>query len=559
MLTFRSSLIFPYLAATSRHPTFQKFDTNLRYSDNIISIHWKQTLALDLLQPGKPRYAVPMSPKEPVNVVVLGGSFAGISVAHAFLRETYDELLRQYESKTKSTAPRFRVILVSPSTHFFWNIAAPRALVSPRSVPHSRSFMPILETFEEYPKGRFTFIQGTASALDVNARKIEVTLCGEDLAFFLQNKVPRADSGTGKETWEGNADTPKTITKKISYHALIIATGTSAESPLLSLHGEHKKTIEAFDSFHAKIQNAASIIVAGGGISGVECAGQLATFLGGKHEKSPNSSTSPDSKPLRLKRPRLKRRKSSPMVFPKSKSTPNSKIVTLISGNDRLLPTMSPKASELAESQLRKLGVNIMHNTRLVTAQELPSGQTRCVLSDDLSISCDLFVACTGVYPNTSWLPRDLLDSDGYIKTNPETLRVIVPAGGGDERIYAIGDCTAFSRKRLNDIYDALPVLIQNLRNDLMACGIRAQRLRFRDIGYFLDQLVDGRFVMRGEVGTFIPVTRWGGVGLVGERRVPSWFVWAVKGRDFGVGKGVLAARMGFCPLGPAFYLKDGR
>lgn len=491
-----------------------------------------------------------MSPKEPVNIVILGGSFAGIAVAHAFLRETYDELSREYEFKTKSTAPTFRVILVSPSTHFFWNIAAPRALVSPKSVPHSKSFLPILETFEGYPKGRFTFIQGTASALDVDARKVEVILCGEDLAFFLQNKSPRADSGTGKETWEGNAS--KTITKKISYHALIIATGTSAESPLLSLHGEHKKTIEAFDSFHAKIQNAASIIVAGGGMSGVECAGQLATFLGGKHDKPkpPRSSTSPDHKPLHLKRvlrPRLKQRKSSPIVFPTSKSPSNSRIVTLLSGNDRLLPDMSPKASELAESQLRNLGVNIMHNTRLITAQELPSGQTRCVLSDDLSISCDLFVACTGVYPNTSWLPHALLDTHGYIKTVAGTLRVIPAAG---ERIYAVGDCTAFSRKRLDDVYDAVPALMRNLSNDILACGVRAQRRRLGDVaGCSLERLVDERVFVRREVGTFVPVTRWGGVGLVGGRRVPSWAVWAVKGRDFGAGKEARAAGMGLNPL----------
>ncbi|TID22761.1 FAD/NAD(P)-binding domain-containing protein [Venturia nashicola] len=499
-----------------------------------------------------------MSPKEPVNIIILGGSFAGISVAHAFLRKTYDELSRQYESNTKIKAPRFRVILVSPSTHFFWNIAAPRALVSPKSVPHSKSFTPILEAFEDYPEGRFTFIQGTASALDTNACKVDVTLCGEDLAFFLQNKSSRADSGTGKETWEGNVGTSKTITKQISYHALIIATGTSAESPLLSLHGEHKKTIEAFDSFHAKIQNAASIIIAGGGTSGVECAGQLATFLGGKQDISQRSSTDPNSKPLcsrRAVRSRFKRRKSSPMVFPKSKSTSNSRIVTLISGNDRLLPNMSPKASELAESQLRKLGVNIMHNTRLVTAQELPSGQTRCVLSDDLSISCDLFVACTGVYPNTTWLPRDLLDTNGYIKTNAETLRV--PSGG--ERIYAIGDCTDFSKKSLNDVYDALPILMQNLQNDLLARGIWAQRHTFKDIGYFLDRLTDATYVRKKTMGTFIPVTRWGGVGLVNGRVVPSWYVWAVKGRDFGTEKGVLAARMGENPWVSGSYFMGGR
>jgi hypothetical protein len=66
---------------------------------------------------------------------------------------------------------------------------------------------------------------------------------------------------------------------------LIVATETSAESPLLSLRDPHETTMEAFGKFHHRLQDAASISKAGGVLSGVKCAGQLATFLdGGKQD-----------------------------------------------------------------------------------------------------------------------------------------------------------------------------------------------------------------------------------------------------------------------------------
>lgn len=55
----------------------------------------------------------------------------------------------------------------------------------------------------------------------------------------------------------------------IPYHALIVATGTSAHSALLSLHGVHTKTMGALRDNRVKVKEASSVVVAGGGPSGM--------------------------------------------------------------------------------------------------------------------------------------------------------------------------------------------------------------------------------------------------------------------------------------------------
>lgn len=131
-----------------------------------------------------------------------------------------------------------------------------------------------------------------------------------------------------------------------------------------------------------------------------------------------------------------------------------------------------------------------------------------------------------------------------------------MPLGG--DRVYAIGDCTAFSRNRLEDVYVCLPILMQNLTNDLLTYGIRSQH-SFGGSEERLSQLVDAKYIQGKATSTFIPVTRWGGVGVLSGHKVPGWMVWAMKGRDFGTEKGALAARMGYSPYSSRAYFKAGK
>jgi hypothetical protein len=207
---------------------------------------------------------------QPLNIVVLGASFAGLSVGHAFLDTTLAQL------RTTSTAPNYRLILVSPSTHIYWNIGAPRALVTLGLIKQDDLFIPIEPGFQRHKGLPYTIIQGRAVTWDNSARTIEIEL----LSTAAEKRYSQLSTTGGAQNRKSNdplSDAPRTQT--IPYHALILATGSSAHSNLLSLHGPHTDTVAALTSIHSKLAAAKSIIVCGGGTSGIETAGQLATYL----------------------------------------------------------------------------------------------------------------------------------------------------------------------------------------------------------------------------------------------------------------------------------------
>jgi NADH dehydrogenase FAD-containing subunit len=493
----------------------------------------------------------PPASKEPLNIVVLGGSFAGLSASHNFLRKTIDEL-----GITRS-APRYRVVLVSPSTHLFWNIGAPRSIVSSRLIPHTKSFIPILDAFRDYPKNRFTFIQGSAVGVDFIQRNVTISVIGDISSPVLGTNARRSHETKGGGSVDASA---RQASQTIPYHALIIATGTSAESPLLSLHGPHEKTIAALDTFHSRLRDASSIIIAGGGPSGVECAGQLATFANKNSGKTQSNPKSPSD--TNFQGSSEKRMSNLSSIF-KSRTTratstgsnptdskPNRKTIFLVSGNDRLLTKLPASIGEKAEKKLKRLGVTVTHNVRLLSAQELPSGVTRCVLSGDLSLNCDLFIAATGVHPNSQFLPPELLDASGYISASSQYLRV----DRAGDRVYAIGDCASYSKNNIMDVYDSIPVLLQNLENDLLTFELKAQ-YPFGGAEDQLDKLKDWRYVQNPMTSQLIPITRYGGVGVLFGFRVPSLMVWLMKGRDYRISKAELAAKAGHNPYAPDTYV----
>ncbi|KAF2673820.1 FAD/NAD(P)-binding domain-containing protein [Microthyrium microscopicum] len=461
----------------------------------------------------------------PAKIVILGGSYAGLSVAHQFLQKIIHTL------GTTKTSPKYKVILVAPNTHLYWNIAGPRAICSAKLCPNKRAFVPFLPSFEMYPEEVFEFIQGEAISVDFHQRTIDIDV--------IPNSGPAAKAFTTKvEEPPG----PKVL----DFHALIIATGSAAHSDLLSLHGQHERTIEALDTFRAGLVTASSIIIVGGGASGVECAGQIATFVNrAKRKKAPGSNP---KQSVCNKLHSLIRKDNAPAAAatPDGTNKPNTEPlnITLISGSERLLPNLDEDLGEKAEKMLKALGVHIMHNVRLISAQELPSRNTRCVLSDELTISCDLFIAATGTSPNTAFLPENLLDATGYVVVEPQFMRV--PRAG--DRVYAIGSCCAYDRKNILDVWAAVPVLLHNLRNDLWEWEIRVQN-PYGGGEDKLEALQDVWFEPDERVTELCPITRWGGVGVLYDYKLPGLAVWFLKGRDYGIKKAKKVVAYGSSPF----------
>lgn len=444
--------------------------------------------------------------KEPLNILILGASFAGLSCAHHFLDYTYSQL------NTSTAVPPYRLVIVSPSTHIYWNIAAPRAIVGSDLIKEEQLFKEIEEGFHRHRGSGTVFVQGEAVGLDLSARLVKVNVHGRE-------SMKRASivAGSGKRRSQNLEDYGSRI-QLIPYHTLIMATGSSAHSELLSLHGTHLNTIGALTAFHARTAAAKSIVICGGGPSGVECAGQLATFLNHTGRSS------------------IRRKAREP------------KQITLITGGDRCLPNLKPTVGLHAEKKLKRLGIEILHGVRVLAAKEPlnpQDGQTHITLNDNSTLTADLYIPCTGVEPNSAYAPPEIKDSRGYIATSPTTLRLTHPSAG--TRVYAIGDVASYSANYVLDVYAAVPVVMHNLLNDLLAHEY-ALASPYGGNQDKIDDLIDEHYTARKVDSQLCPISRFGGSGMLVGVKVPSWVVHLFKGRDYRLGKALAVVRDGGNP-----------
>lgn len=170
------------------------------------------------------------------NIVILGGSYGGVSTAHRILKQA-------------PGSASFKITLVSPNTHFYWNVASPRGII-PGQIEDEKLFQPISAGFDHYPAGRFEFIVGSAESLDVDAKTVTIS-----------NNI------------------------KLGYDFLILATGTKAKGdvPFKGM-GSTEATMDAMHDFQAKVAKAKTIVICGTGSTGVEVAGELGFEYGNTKE-----------------------------------------------------------------------------------------------------------------------------------------------------------------------------------------------------------------------------------------------------------------------------------
>ncbi|KAI1122441.1 hypothetical protein F5Y10DRAFT_75356 [Nemania abortiva] len=168
-------------------------------------------------------------------VVVLGGAFAGVQVAHRLLKYTQPQV------------KDLKVILVSKNSHFYWNLAAVRAIV-PGVLKEDQYARPIAPGFAKYPAEAFEFIIGSAEAVDTTNKTVKVAV--------------GADSSE----------------RELSYDYLVVATGTrnagTTNVPWKN-NGTHEEIAALLAETQEKVKAAKHIVVAGAGATGVETAAEL--------------------------------------------------------------------------------------------------------------------------------------------------------------------------------------------------------------------------------------------------------------------------------------------
>jgi NADH dehydrogenase FAD-containing subunit len=379
------------------------------------------------------------------NIVVLGGNFAGVSTAHYLLLHVLPLL-----NSTIGDKSGYKVTLIAPNDHTFFKVGAPRALSSP-DIPLEKTFASIPSAFSHYKTSEFTFIQGEAVQLDDATKTISV------------------NSGDIKNT-------------PVHYDSLVIATGTTSVSPLWTLHGDYRKTRDAFADLHSRLPQAKTVLIAGGGAAGVETAGEIAYFY-------------------------------------------KQASVTLLSGGTRLLPRYKHTGlAKAAESQLSSLSVRTIHNLQVSSSTALPDGKISLKLSDRSAKVVDIYIDATGSTPNSSFLPSSWLDDHKRVATDGTTLRATnAPAG-----IYSIGDVASFSKGNIPDAMWSVSALGYSIWTDLRKSGEGKEGTA--DRGAVLKEKKYKQ--IQADMGA-IPIGPKGGVGVIYGWRVPSWFVWLMKSRTF--------------------------
>jgi apoptosis-inducing factor 2 len=390
-------------------------------------------------------------------IVIIGGSYGGVSIAHYLERHVLPAL-------TDSTS--YTVTMISSSTEFWDRPAAPRAMISDHFFPQNKLFVKTAQLFEQYPAGSFRFVHGTATKADHVKRTVEVML---------------ADDGRSET---------------ISAHALVIATGATSSSALLGLRpGQDVEALkESWKQFREALPLAKHVVIVGGGPAGIETAGELGEHLNGK----------PGWFASKLENPKVQ--------------------ITVLTAASKILPVLRPAIAKTAIEYLAAVGVTVKTNARVVSVSGSANdiaGPAYLKLEDGTEIHADLYISATGLTPNTSFLDASLLTADKRVKTNSTTLRVegnnIAP------RIYAIGDVASTARPAILLINDAIPFLGANIKHDLqLAAGVSAQTA-----------VPERKYKADTSETQLVPIGTKRGVGAVKGWRVPSWFVWAMKGRDY--------------------------
>jgi NADH dehydrogenase FAD-containing subunit len=394
-------------------------------------------------------------------ILILGGSYGGTGVAHSTLKHIIPKL---------PSPETYTVVLVSSSREIIVRPAFPRALISDCFFDQGKLWTDLESGFKQYGE-RFKFIHGIATGFDTEARVVTVS--------------PK-DGGEGGEL-------------KIEYHALVIATGSSTPSPLLSLNSGGRDELKThWSAFRTALPTAKSIIIAGGGPVGIETAGELGEYLNGRAGFF-----------------------ASKLADPKVK-------ITVISKDAEILPVMRPALAQAAEGYLAKVGVEVVTGVSVESVSPAEAGRqrgevtakTEVTLSDGKTLQADLYIPAYGTVPNTGFVPEVLRAKDGRVETNPETLRV----DKAGERVYAVGDASNYARPAVHIIMDAVPVLAANLKRDLLIAAGQTPP-------------GDDRLLTADEGETqLVPIGRSKGVGAFKGTKLPSFLVWLFKGRDYFVG-----------------------
>ncbi|CAK7243015.1 MAG: hypothetical protein STHCBS139747_004521 [Sporothrix thermara] len=407
-------------------------------------------------------------------IVILGAGYAGVPMAHHLLK------------RTPANVANIRVILVAPNDAQFWNTAAPRGILpsddaksgaSPKGTPgfgDSQLFYELAPAFAKYNVGgakRFEQLVGRATSLDPDRQTVDVKLL----------------AGGAVET--------------VRYDTVLIATGSDMAngSPFkIVSHGGTAETKAALAAIRARVAAASTIVVAGGGLTGVEVAGEL----GSKKD----------------------------IVFIINEPLPLGVYGTRES------------VRQTAANRLTALGVRIITNTTVTASTplgpDMAGNKTLLTLVDKdgktSTLETDAYIPALGSTFNTGFLPERLLDTSAKGRRRVRT-RPTLQAEGYDN-IFVVGDVVNLIGPSLKNVTEQLEVLAANmqayLKNWKNWAAAKSSSSSSPSSSSATTPLkpypVSDMLVLATSTGPA------GGTGQMGSMKLPSFMVWYFKARYLG-------------------------
>jgi NADH dehydrogenase FAD-containing subunit len=182
-----------------------------------------------------------------VSVVVIGGSSAGLGVSHGLLRQV----------------PNVRVTLINPSNEYYFNLASPRIIAKPNSLPTSKYLYSITDAFKKYPNTSFNFIRGMVTGIDTENQTVTISTASSVPFDYL--------------VIASGSTTPASIGQS----GLKIPFKTSGFEDISTTIKEAQEAI----------RRARSVIVGGGGPLGIEVSAELGELSDVKKEVTLISAT----------------------------------------------------------------------------------------------------------------------------------------------------------------------------------------------------------------------------------------------------------------------------
>ncbi|KAI8668922.1 Pyr-redox-2 domain-containing protein [Fusarium keratoplasticum] len=363
----------------------------------------------------------------PKNFVILGAGLTGLPLAH-------------YVLKHYATKHDLKVILVSRSDEFYWNIATPRAAI-PGQFTDDQVFFSIPKAFSKYPSQIFEFVLGNVEAWDPDENSVAVN--------------------------QTNGQT-----RVLHYDTILVATGSDyVDNMPWKLVGTSQETRGSLAKLRDAVDKAKSIVVGGGGPTGVEFAGEL----GHEYAKA------------------------------------GKKEVTLVITDKLPLEAKNLEATrQAAKRELEKLKVKVIPSARVTNTTHKDGGGSILELTkaDGTKevLETDLFVPTWGITFNTFFAPSSLLEPNGRLKVT-SSLRA-----PGYDNVFLAGDAA---------------------NADSYAATIREPQVRYlaTAIGQYLAGGKVQEYSPETKVGLAASVGPSRGVGQMGNFNMWSFLVWYFKAR----------------------------